>query len=111
MDLVARCRRHLLRHGEWWWVPIFYAFAVIWIYRDLWQQNGVASGFGWDAIDSYGPDLDFFASDLAEGRFSLWNPYDKGGYSLFCDPQFDRYYPFSWPFAVSLVSMDSAHSS
>jgi len=104
MDLALRFRRHLARRGallsEWWWVPLFYTLAVIWIYRGVWDQQGLAMGFGWDAVDSYGPDLDFFASDLAHGRFSLWNPYDKGGYPLFCDPQFDRYYPFAWPFAA-----------
>ena len=100
MEIIARFRRHLVRRGEWWWVPLFYTLAVIWIYRGLWQQQGMEMGFGWDAIDSYGPDLDFVASDLAERRFSLWNPYDKGGYPLFCDPQVDRYYPFNWPFAA-----------
>src|SRR5262249_11403523 len=42
----------------------------------------------------------YFARELREGRFSLWNPYDKGGYPVFCDPQIDRYYPFNWPFAA-----------
>jgi hypothetical protein len=79
---------------------VLYTLAVIWIYRDLWHQQGVATGLGWDTIDTHGPDLDFFASDLAQGRFSLWNPYDKGGYPVFCDPVFDRYYPFNWPFAA-----------
>jgi hypothetical protein len=83
-----------------WWVPALYTLAVIWIYRDLWHQHGVATGLGWDTIDTHGPDLDFFSSDLAQGRFSLWNPYDKGGYPVFCDPVFDRYYPFNWPFAA-----------
>jgi hypothetical protein len=82
------------------WVPIFYALAVIWIYRGLWHQHGTATGLGWDTIDSYGPDLDYFARELREGRFSLWNPFDKGGYPVFCDPQIDRYYPFNWPFAA-----------
>ena len=83
-----------------WWVPVLYTLAVIWIYRDLWHQHGIATGLGWDTIDTHGPDLDFLASELAEGRFSLWNPYDKGGYPLFCDPVFDRYYPLNWPFAA-----------
>ncbi|MDB4956237.1 MAG: hypothetical protein JWO36_3806 [Myxococcales bacterium] len=80
-------------------MPAFYTLVLIWIYRDLWHQSGIATGLGWDTIDTHGPDLDFFASDLREGRFSLWNPYDKGGYPVFCDPVFDRYYPFNWPFA------------
>jgi len=100
MDLVGRVRRHLARYGEWWWVPIFYTLAVIWIYRDLWTQNGHPTGFGWDTIDTHGPDLDFMSREVAELRFSMWNPYDKGGYPLFCDPVFDRYYPLNWPFAA-----------
>ena len=91
--MLVRARR------EWMWVPLFYALAVAWIYRDLWHQHGAATGLGWDTIDTHGPDLDFFARDLREGRFSLWNPYDKGGYPVFCDPVFDRYYPLNWPFA------------
>ena len=89
-----------LRRREWLWVPLVYAFVVAWIYRDLWHHHGAATGLGWDTIDTHGPDLDFFARDLREGRFSLWNPYDKGGYPVFCDPVFDRYYPLNWPFAA-----------
>jgi hypothetical protein len=97
---VERIRRHFARHAEWWWVPVVYALCIAWIYRGLWHQHGIATGLGWDTIDTHGPDLDFFARDLREGRFSLWNPYDKGGYPVFCDPVFDRYYPLNWPFAL-----------
>jgi hypothetical protein len=93
-------RRHFQRHGEWWWVPILYTLAVIWIYRDLWHQNGHATGLGWDTIDSHGPDLDLQAAELADGKWPLWNPWDKGGYPLVSDPTFDRYYPFNWPFVA-----------
>ena len=88
------------RLREWWWVPPLYTLAVIWIYRDLFHQHGIATGFGWDTIDTHGPDLDFFSREIREGRFSLWNPYDKGGYPIFCDPVFDRYYPLNWPLAL-----------
>lgn len=88
------------RLRDWWWVPLLYTLAVIWIYRDLWHQHGIATGLGWDTIDTHGPDLDFFSTEIREGRFSLWNPYDKGGYPIFCDPVFDRYYPFNWPFGL-----------
>jgi hypothetical protein len=93
VPLIAWARRN-------WWVPVLYSLAVIWIYRDLFHQAGVATGLGWDTIDTHGPDLDFFTSELAHGRFSLWNPYDKGGYPLFCDPVYDRYYPINWPFGA-----------
>jgi hypothetical protein len=97
---LGAIRRHFARYGEWWWVPILYTLAVLWIYRDQFHQNGRAVGFGWDAIDSYGPDLELQSHELADGRFPLWNPWDKGGYPLISDPQFDRYYPFNWPFVV-----------
>ncbi len=98
--ILDRVRVHFARRGEWYWVPLLYALAVAWIYRDLWHQGGAATGLGWDTIDTHGPDLDFFAREIAEGRFSLWNPYDKGGYPIVCDPVFDRYYPFNWPFGI-----------
>jgi hypothetical protein len=94
----ARARAHLARHGEWWWVPAFYTLVVLWTYRDLWHQHGAATGFGWDVIDTHAPDLDFMARELREGRFSLWNPWDKGGYAVYADPVVCRYYPLAWPF-------------
>lgn len=95
---VARVRAHLARHGEWWWVPVFYTLVVLWTYRDLFHQHGVATGFGWDVTDSHAPDLDYMARELREGRFSLWSPWDKGGYAVYADPVVCRYYPFAWPF-------------
>jgi hypothetical protein len=97
---VQALRRHFARHGEWWWVPVVYALAVAWIYRGMWHVHGAATGIGWDTIDIHGSDLEFFARELREGRFSRWNPYDNGGYPIFCDVVFDRYYPFNWPFAL-----------
>jgi len=98
--MLARVRHHLARHGEWWWAPVFYVLVVGWTYRALWQRDGAPAGFGWDVIDTHGPDLEFMARELREGRFSLWNPWDKGGYAVYADPVVDRYYPFAWPFVV-----------
>ena len=47
-------------------MPALYTLAVIWIYRDLWHQNGAATGLGWDTIDTHGPDLDFFSREIRE---------------------------------------------
>ncbi|HET7499522.1 MAG TPA: hypothetical protein VFK02_00910 [Kofleriaceae bacterium] len=98
--MLDRVRQHLNRHGEWWWVPVFYALVVAWTYRGLWHQHGVATGFGWDVVDTHGPDLDYMARELRAGRFALWNPYDKGGYAVYADPVVERYYPFAWPFTA-----------
>ncbi|TMQ03399.1 MAG: YfhO family protein [Deltaproteobacteria bacterium] len=86
--------------AAWWWVPVFYALVVMWTYRGLWHQHGVATGLGWDVIDTHGPDLEGMARELREGRFSLWNPWDKGGYAMYADPIVCRYYPFAWPFVA-----------
>src|SRR3569623_249872 len=103
---VRRARLHdvnlgaALRRREWLWEPLVYAFVVAWIYRDLWHHHGAATGRGWVTIDTHGPELDFFARDLREGRVSLWNRYDMGCYPVFCDPVCDRYFPLNWPFAA-----------
>jgi hypothetical protein len=97
---LHRARAQLARLSEWWWVPVFYALVVGWTYRGLWHQHGVATGFGWDVVDTHGPDLDLMARELREGRFSLWNPYDKGGYAMYADPVVARYDPFTWPFTA-----------
>lgn len=96
--MLERIRRHFARHGEWWWAPAFYALVVVWTYRGLWHQHGATTGFGWDIVDTHGPDLEYMARELAHGRFSLWNPWDKGGYAVYADPVVCRYYPFAWPF-------------
>jgi len=98
--VLDRLRQHFGRRGEWWWIPVFYALVVVWTYRDLWHQHGAATGFGWDVIDTHGPDLEHMARELRLGRFSLWNPYDKGGYAVYADPVVCRYYPFAWPFTA-----------
>jgi len=81
-------RKHFARYGEWWWVPILYALACGGCIETCGTKHGFPTGFGWDAIDSYGPDLQYQSDDLASGHFSLWNPYDKGGYALVGDPQY-----------------------
>ena len=98
--MLDRARRVAARLAAAGWLPVFYALVVVWTYRDLWHQHGVATGFGWDVVDTHGPDLEFMARELREGRFSLWNPWDKGGYAVYADPIVCRYYPFAWPFVA-----------
>ena len=38
----------MAQRREWLWVPLLYTLAVIWIYRGLWHQHGIATGLGWD---------------------------------------------------------------
>ncbi len=98
--VIRRMIRRLRGAPSWPWLLVFYALVVVWTYRDLWHQHGVATGFGWDVVDTHGPDLEFMARELREGRFSLWNPWDKGGYAVYADPIVCRYYPFVWPFVA-----------
>jgi hypothetical protein len=42
----SHVRAYFARRGEWRWAPALYTLAVLWIYRDLWHQHGIATGFG-----------------------------------------------------------------
>jgi hypothetical protein len=97
--MASRVRAHLARAFEWWAAPVLYAVLVAFLYRNLWHDaGGRPTAFAWDVVDTYGPNLESMARELASGSWSLWNPYDKGGYPTFCDPQVDRFYPLTWPF-------------
>ena len=91
--------------GEWAWAPLVYVAVVAWTYRDLWHEHGVATGLGWDVIDTHGPDLDFLTRALRAGELPAWNPWDKGGYAVYADPVVCRYYPVAWLFAAAQAAL------
>ena len=66
---------------------------------------GGTVGFGWDTIESYWPDLVFFSDQLAQGEWPLWNPYDRGGYPFYADPQSGTMYPVQWLMAAIGVAI------
>jgi hypothetical protein len=80
-------------------VGLLYLLVIWWLYRNMWSFGGVRHGLGWDVIESYGPDQEFASSEISRGQWSLWNPYDRGGYPLIADPEYQRWYPLAWPFA------------
>jgi len=89
--------RHLRAHAEWYWAPALYALCVCALYAPV---LGGAAGFGWDTTESYWPDLIFLSDQLAQGEWPLWNPFDRGGYPFYADPQSSIMYPVQWLFAV-----------
>ena len=88
--------QHLHRWGEWYWVPVLYLTAVVLLYHEIWIGT---AGFGWDTIESYWGDLAFLSHQCRNGSLSLWNPYDRGGFPVYADPQPGSYYPVHWLFA------------
>jgi hypothetical protein len=89
----ARLLQHLRRRAEWYLVPLFFAAVVALVYREILLGE---KGVGWDLIDSYWPDLNFFARQLRRGNFPLWNPGERGGVPALGDPQNALFYPVQW---------------
>ena len=96
--VLATIRRHLRRNHEWYWTPLVYAAAFTFIYRQVFFPEKGQMGFGWDTIESYWPDLSYFASRLRELEWPLWNPFEKGGNPYFAVPERGTYYPLNWLF-------------
>jgi len=61
---------------------------------------GMISGdppfFEWDVPEQYWPDLVYLCDSLHRGELPYWNPYDRGGYPYYADPQSAAYHPSSW---------------
>jgi hypothetical protein len=91
--VVRPLRRHLRLWGEWYLVPLFFAGVVALVHREILLGE---KGVGWDLIDSYWPDLNFFARELRRGNFPLWNPGERGGVPALGDPQNALFYPLQW---------------
>jgi hypothetical protein len=92
---------HVSRRREWYLVPVFFALVVAIVYREIWWYG--EQGIGWDLIESYWPDLAFFARELGHGNFPLWNPYERGGVPAHADPQTALFYPVQWALAAVAV--------
>ncbi|MBL4634724.1 MAG: hypothetical protein JKY56_12700 [Kofleriaceae bacterium] len=93
-------RSWLSKHREWFWVPILYTAVVMVLYREVWWGiDGKLRWFGWDCLEYYWPDIAYWAGNLREGEFALWNPYERGGYPFHADMHVGTYSPFGWTFA------------
>ncbi len=69
-----------------------YLFAPLW--------HGAITGeprfFEWDVPEQYWPDLVYACRSLHQGALPYWNPYDRGGYPYYADPQSAAYHPLTW---------------
>lgn len=71
------------------------------LYREVWWGiDGKLRWFGWDCLEYYWPDIAYWAGNLREGEFALWNPYERGGYPFHADMHVGTYSPFGWTFAA-----------
>jgi len=54
----------------------------------------------YDAIDCFFPWRYFISSELNQGRFPFWNPYQDLGYPISADPSSGAWYPIVWIFSL-----------
>ena len=94
-------RAWLRRNHEWLWAPALYLAVVLVLYRETWLGvGGKRNVFGWDCLESFWPDLAYYARALGRGYWPLWNPYDRGGYPFVGDTHVGLYYPLTWLFVL-----------
>jgi len=52
--------------------------------------------FEWDVPEQYWPDLVYVCESLHRAELPYWNPYDRGGYPFYADPQAASFHPLTW---------------
>ena len=52
--------------------------------------------FEWDVPEQYWGDLVYLCRSLHDGVLPYWNPYDRGGYPYYADPQAATFHPIAW---------------
>lgn len=72
--------------------------TTAYLFWPLWwgALSGAPRWLEWDVPEQYWPDLTFLCRSLHRGEVPLWNPYDRGGYPYYADPQAATYSPVSW---------------
>ncbi|HJL20489.1 MAG TPA: hypothetical protein RMH99_32780 [Sandaracinaceae bacterium LLY-WYZ-13_1] len=58
--------------------------------------SGPVPWFEWDVPEQYWPDLVYLCESLHGGELPYWNPFDRGGYPYYADPQAGLYHPLNW---------------
>jgi len=53
-----------------------------------------------DAIDCFFPWRYFISSEISQGNFPYWNPYQDLGYPIHADPSSGAWYPIVWLFSL-----------
>ncbi len=82
-------------------MPAAYTAFVLMQFWYLWTPiEGAARTWKYDPQHAYWGDLALYANTLLDGQLALWNPFDRGGYPLYGDPQPGLLYPPNWPLFV-----------
>ena len=72
--------------------------GLVWLFLPL--VTGALTGaprfFEWDVPEQYWPDLVYLCDQLHQGQLPMWNPFDRGGYPYYADPQSGQYQPVNW---------------
>ncbi len=83
--------------------PIVAALAVVattaflfWPITWALLSGGEPPWFEWDVPEQYWPDLVYVCDSLHDGELPYWNPYDRGGYPFYADPQSAAFHPLTW---------------
>jgi len=83
---------------EWLGALAIVALATAFLHAPI--AAGLVSGeprfFEWDVPEQYWPDLVYLCDALHDGELPYWNPFDRGGYPYYADPQSSAYHPVSW---------------
>jgi hypothetical protein len=74
------------------------ALTAVFLFHPLFVGlvKGEPRFFEWDVPEQYWGDLVFLCRSLHHAELPYWNPYDRGGYPYFADPQASAYHPLAW---------------
>ncbi len=86
---------HLLHLGV---MPAVYTAFTLMQFWYLWTPiEGAAATWKYDPQHAYWGDLAFAVRAFLDGHLGIWNPYDRGGFPIYGDPQPGLLYPPNWP--------------
>ena len=82
-------------------MPLVYTLLTLAVFWRLWTPiDGAERSWKYDPPHEYWGDLIFQQDSLSGGQLALWNPYDRGGFPVYGDPQPGMFYPPNWPLLI-----------
>lgn len=82
-------------------MPLVYTLLTLAVFWRLWTPiDGAERSWKYDPPHEYWGDLIFQQDSLSDGQLALWNPYDRGGFPVYGDPQPGMFYPPNWPLLI-----------
>ncbi len=82
-------------------MPAVYTLLTLAVFWRLWTPiEGAQRSWKYDPPNEYWGDLVFQQETLSDGQLALWNPYDRGGFPVYGDPQPGMFYPPNWPLLI-----------